>query len=43
VALWYLREETDADSMAIAAMRLVRLLLPVLYSCTPGQPPKCAP
>ena len=38
--VWYLREKADADDMNIAAVSLIGPLLPVLYNCTPGQPPK---
>jgi hypothetical protein len=41
--VWYLREKADADDMKVAAVSLIGPLLPVLYNCTPGQPPKFAP
>lgn len=40
---WYLREKADADDMKVAAVSLIGPLLPVLYNCTPGLPPKFAP
>lgn len=41
--VWYLREKADADDMKVAAVSLIGPLLPVLYNCTPGQPPKFSP
>ena len=41
--VWYLREKADADDMKMAAVSLIGPLLPVLYNCTPGQPPKFSP
>ena len=41
--VWYLREKADAEDMKMAAVSLIGPLLPILYNCTPGQPPKFAP
>lgn len=41
--VWYLREKADADEMKMAAVSLIGPLLPILYNCTPGQPPKFVP
>ena len=35
--------EPSADDMKVAAVSLIGPLLPVLYNCTPGQPPKFSP
>ena len=39
-ALTVAASAAHADDMKMAAVSLIGPLLPVLYNCTPGQPPK---